>query len=161
MPNSCSYPNYHRCGCPVLAQFARACPERVEGAGTMLPVTRVFTPPDREMRSLPIPCYRRLPLLRSARARDRFLSILHRNPVKRELVESPERWRWSSYRFYQQNEFGPVAGPSDKVQVMRAVGTMQSRGHNTLWYRLHRSRPFDALRAGSCKKRKDGAPAVS
>ncbi len=28
------------------------------------------------------------------------LRYLHRNPVKRGLVKSPELWRWSSFRFY-------------------------------------------------------------
>jgi putative transposase len=36
------------------------------------------------------------------------LRYLHRNPVKRGLVESPEQWRWSSYRFYRLDEAGPV-----------------------------------------------------
>jgi putative transposase len=36
------------------------------------------------------------------------LRYLHRNPVKRGLVESPEQWRWSSYRFYLLDEAGPV-----------------------------------------------------
>lgn len=36
------------------------------------------------------------------------LRYMHRNPVKRGLVESPEQWRWSSYRFYFFNEAGPV-----------------------------------------------------
>jgi len=36
------------------------------------------------------------------------LRYMHRNPVKRELVESPEQWRWSSYRFYLLGETGPV-----------------------------------------------------
>ena len=36
------------------------------------------------------------------------LRYMHRNPVKRGLVESPELWRWSSYRFYQFDERGPV-----------------------------------------------------
>jgi REP-associated tyrosine transposase len=27
------------------------------------------------------------------------LRYMHRNPVKRGLVSSPEEWRWSSYRF--------------------------------------------------------------
>jgi hypothetical protein len=34
------------------------------------------------------------------------LRYMHRNPVKRRLVESPERWRWSSYRFYCLDEAG-------------------------------------------------------
>ena len=36
------------------------------------------------------------------------LRYLHRNPVKRGLVESPEFWRWSSYRAYFLGETGPV-----------------------------------------------------
>src|ERR1700678_15101 len=36
------------------------------------------------------------------------LRYMHRNPVKRGLVESPEQWRWSSYRFYCLGESGPV-----------------------------------------------------
>jgi len=28
------------------------------------------------------------------------LRYVHRNPVKRGLVSTPEQWRWSSYRFY-------------------------------------------------------------
>jgi putative transposase len=29
------------------------------------------------------------------------LEYMHRNPVTRGLVERPEQWRWSSYRFYE------------------------------------------------------------
>jgi putative transposase len=36
------------------------------------------------------------------------LRYMHRNPVKRRLVESPEQWRWSSYRFYALDEAGLV-----------------------------------------------------
>jgi putative transposase len=36
------------------------------------------------------------------------LRYMHRNPVKRGLVDSPEQWRWSSYRFYLLDENGPV-----------------------------------------------------
>ena len=36
------------------------------------------------------------------------LRYMHRNPVKRGLVASPEQWRWSSYRFYLLGERGPV-----------------------------------------------------
>ena len=36
------------------------------------------------------------------------LRYIHRNPVKRGLVDSPEQWRWSSYRFYLLGEPGPV-----------------------------------------------------
>ena len=36
------------------------------------------------------------------------LRYIHRNPVKRGLVTSPELWRWSSYRSYCFGEPGPV-----------------------------------------------------
>jgi putative transposase len=36
------------------------------------------------------------------------LRYMHRNPVKRGLVSSPEQWPWSSYRFYFLDEAGPV-----------------------------------------------------
>src|SRR5690348_3183225 len=36
------------------------------------------------------------------------LRYIHRNPVKRGLVTSPELWRWSSFRFYAFGEPGPV-----------------------------------------------------
>ena len=36
------------------------------------------------------------------------LRYIHRNPVKRGLVESPELWRWSSYRDYWLGERGKV-----------------------------------------------------
>jgi len=36
------------------------------------------------------------------------LRYMHRNPVKRRLVESPEQWRWSSYRFYLLGDAGAV-----------------------------------------------------
>ena len=36
------------------------------------------------------------------------LRYMHRNPVKRGLVGSPEQWRWSSYRSYLLDEPGLV-----------------------------------------------------
>jgi putative transposase len=32
------------------------------------------------------------------------LRYIHRNPVTRGLVEHPEQWRWSSFRFYALSE---------------------------------------------------------
>jgi len=37
------------------------------------------------------------------------LAYMHRNPVKRGLVTSPELWAWSSFRFYSLDEPGMVA----------------------------------------------------
>ena len=36
------------------------------------------------------------------------LRYIHRNPVKRGLVSSPELWTWSSARYYWLGEEGPV-----------------------------------------------------
>jgi putative transposase len=44
----------------------------------------------------------------SERKRLEKLRYLHRNPVKRGLVESPELWKWSSYRAYALGEAGAV-----------------------------------------------------
>jgi putative transposase len=44
----------------------------------------------------------------TTRKRVEKLRYMHRNPVKRGLVDSPEQWRWSSYRYYLLDEAGPV-----------------------------------------------------
>src|ERR1700674_1164748 len=36
------------------------------------------------------------------------LRYIHRNPVKRGLVDFPEQWEWSSFRSYVYQETGPV-----------------------------------------------------
>jgi putative transposase len=36
------------------------------------------------------------------------VKYMHRNPVKRGLVERPEQWPWSSFRAYLYGEIGPV-----------------------------------------------------
>jgi putative transposase len=36
------------------------------------------------------------------------LRYMHRNPVRRGLVERPEQWAWSSFRHYATGEFGTV-----------------------------------------------------
>ena len=45
------------------------------------------------------------------------LRYMHRNPVKRGLVDSPEQWRWSSYRYYLLGEAGPVRVNSGWTQI--------------------------------------------
>jgi putative transposase len=44
----------------------------------------------------------------SARKRIEKLVYMHRNPVRKELVEAPEQWRWSSFRSYAYGEQGAV-----------------------------------------------------
>ncbi len=44
----------------------------------------------------------------SDRKRIEKLKYMHRNPVKRGLVELPEQWKWSSFRFYFLDEPGDL-----------------------------------------------------
>ena len=46
--------------------------------------------------------------LRSGRKQVEKVRYIHRNPVRRGLVEGPEQWRWSSFRAYAFGEAGPV-----------------------------------------------------
>jgi putative transposase len=44
----------------------------------------------------------------SGRKRVEKVRYIHRNPVRRGLVERPEQWRWSSFRAYAFGEAGGV-----------------------------------------------------
>jgi putative transposase len=46
------------------------------------------------------------------------LRYIHRNPVKRGLVESPEQWLWSSFRWYSLGEERPVRINDTDILVM-------------------------------------------
>jgi len=46
------------------------------------------------------------------------LNYIHRNPVERGLVASPEQWRWSSFRWYLRGEPGPVQINDTDILVM-------------------------------------------
>jgi len=46
------------------------------------------------------------------------LRYIHRNPVARGLVASPEQWRWSSFRWYLSGEVGPVRINDTDILVM-------------------------------------------
>ncbi len=52
------------------------------------------------------------------------LRYIHRNPVTRGLVDSPEQWRWSSFRAYAFREKGIVAVnavfPPEWIRARRA-----------------------------------------
>ena len=47
------------------------------------------------------------------------LRYIHRNPVTRGLVSSPEQWRWSSFRWYLRREAGPVKLNDTEILVMK------------------------------------------
>jgi putative transposase len=51
------------------------------------------------------------------------LRYVHRNPVERGLVASPELWRWSSYRAYAFGETGPVRINQWKVLKLKVRAT--------------------------------------
>jgi hypothetical protein len=59
------------------------------------------------------------------RKRIEKLRYIHRNPVKRGLVEEPEQWRWSSFRSYAVAEVGVVRVNEWEVMKIkvRAVGS--------------------------------------
>jgi putative transposase len=47
------------------------------------------------------------------------LRYIHRNPVTRGLVDSPEKWKWSSFRWYLCGEIGPVKINDTDILVMK------------------------------------------
>ena len=51
------------------------------------------------------------------------LRYIHRNPVKRGLVERPEDWTWSSFRHYATRETGPVEIESQRTADRRSGRT--------------------------------------
>jgi len=46
--------------------------------------------------------------IRNAQEFTEKLRYLHRNPVKRGMVNHPGEWKWSSFRHYAYREIGPV-----------------------------------------------------
>lgn len=46
------------------------------------------------------------------------LRYIHRNPVIRGLVASPEQWPWTSFRYYLSGEKGPVKINDTEILVM-------------------------------------------
>ena len=53
------------------------------------------------------------------RKRIERLRYIHRNPVVRGLVSSPEDWPWSSFRCYLSGEGGPVQINDTLIMVMK------------------------------------------
>jgi putative transposase len=53
------------------------------------------------------------------RKRIEKLRYIHRNPVERGLVSSPEQWHWSSFRWYLCREDGPVWINDTDILVMK------------------------------------------
>ncbi len=55
----------------------------------------------------------------SERKRIEKLRYMHRNPIKRGLVTSPEQWEWSSFRHYLTGEGGRVEIESEITAARR------------------------------------------
>jgi len=62
------------------------------------------------------------------------LRYIHRNPVKRGLVQSPEDWAWSSYRHYLSGEEGVVeiesqwtARKREEMGIVVGIGSQNPR----------------------------------
>jgi putative transposase len=53
------------------------------------------------------------------RKRIEKLRYIHRNPVVRGLVSSPEQWRWRSFRWSLCEEAGPVRINDTDIMVMK------------------------------------------
>ena len=51
------------------------------------------------------------------------LRYIHRNPVRRGLVDRPDDWSWSSYRHYLTGETGTVEIESDWTAYARRVNS--------------------------------------
>jgi putative transposase len=63
------------------------------------------------------------------------LRYIHRNPVKRGLVEAPQQWRWSSFRTYAYQEKGPVGINQWSVPKLKSI---ERTGFPNV---MHRTRP--------------------
>ena len=55
----------------------------------------------------------------SERKRIEKLRYMHCNPVARGLAESPEQWRWSSFRPYFYGEPGPVRINDTEILILK------------------------------------------
>ena len=87
------------------------------------------------------------------------LRYMHRNPVKRGLVEKPEDWQWSSFRHYATGIEGTVEIESFRTGAQRD-GLIDPRsqnrdlGHPSLVRDVTPCRPGAELRTG-CTERTD------
>lgn len=68
----------------------------------------------------------------SERKRVEKLRYIHRNPVRRGLVQSPEQWEWSSFRHYLTGECGVVEIESEWT-AMRRSGTIPHLKTGQMW----------------------------
>ena len=89
------------------------------------------------------------------------LKYMHRNPVVRGLVASPEDWRWSSYRTYAYGEAGfgsdqrlDLVGGENSAERWLRVGRVSAKGPTS-----RKEREKWGTRV-SPRTRRNGAPTV-
>jgi putative transposase len=63
------------------------------------------------------------------------LRYIHRNPVKRGLVDCPEQWEWSSFRSYLFGETGPVRVKSQEWPMEIKAGPVAKFGEGRVMSR--------------------------
>jgi putative transposase len=80
------------------------------------------------------------------------LRYIHRNPVRRGLVASPELWAWSSFRHYMSGAEGVVEIESHWTARKRELLGVTPR----VTVRSQNPRPFDQLRAGPVSAKSAG-----
>lgn len=80
----------------------------------------------------------------SSEKRVEKLKYIHRNPVRRGLVEKPEDWEWSSYRHY-------ATGIDGVVEIESPVAA---------WRRRQSTRPLEVAPTLSAKDADKGGPQV-
>ena len=89
-------------------------------------------------------------------ARSEVIRYIHRNPVKRGLVEKPEDWAWSSFRHYARG----IAGASTSSDSAWQVGIgMGSWGSAASYGVGGQPQPFAPLITPSYSPIDEGAPA--
>ncbi|SRR6266496_1388825 len=75
-------------------------------------------------------------VVRRDRKRVEKLNFMHNNPVVRGLVLEPEQWKWSSYRWYEHGEAGPVgineAGRAEMKRAQRQSSAESAASYATL-----------------------------
>ncbi len=71
-----------------------------------------------------LPRYYDVPIWNESKSIEK-LRYIHRNPVMRELVQTPDQWEWSSFRAWSTGFRGRV-----EVESMRTAQERERRGEN-------------------------------
>ncbi len=161
-----SFPFRNR-GCPALA--CKGGYDADDTMGFVMPSGLHRTYVAHPLHFITCSCYRRLPLLKPRQSRDCFPGVLEQARVRCRFVvvgyvACPSLFTCSSSsaHLHLLNPEPEIGRPSKVMQTLKqrfAIMWRRKALAKTLAAGVRNSRPFDKLRAGSCKERKDGAPA--